>query len=85
MVGTVLDSLDQIGDVRILVMPDHPTPVEKMTHTKDPVPFIAYDSNGALKMNSPASGYSEEEAKKSGILVQPGHQLLDRLIKGEIC
>lgn len=44
VVGTIINNLSQIGDCRILVTPDHPTPVAKRTHTRDPVP-----SSGALK------------------------------------
>ncbi|MBN1956596.1 MAG: cofactor-independent phosphoglycerate mutase [Desulfuromonadales bacterium] len=73
VVGTVLSRMDEIGDCRLLVTPDHPTPVEKRTHTSDPVPFILYDSRQASI--STAAHYSEREAQKSGLLV-PGHQLL---------
>lgn len=73
VVGTILSRMDEIGDCRLLVTPDHPTPVEKRTHTSDPVPFILYDSRQASI--STAAHYSEREAQKSGLLV-PGHQLL---------
>lgn len=79
VVGTVLNRLDEIGDCRILVTPDHPTPVEKRTHTSDPVPFILFDSRRAL--DATAVAYSEAEAKRSGELV-PGHQLLSLLMDG---
>ncbi|SHJ58535.1 phosphoglycerate mutase [Malonomonas rubra DSM 5091] len=78
VVGTVLDSLEQIGDCRILVTPDHPTPVAKRTHTSDPVPFIMFDSR--TDEAASVAGYSEAEAKASGLLVA-GHQLLPLLIE----
>lgn len=78
VVGTLLENLDKIGDCRILVMPDHPTPVEKRTHTSDPVPYILFDSR---KEAEPcAEGYSEAEAKRCGEVV-PGFQLLPMLLE----
>jgi 2,3-bisphosphoglycerate-independent phosphoglycerate mutase len=77
VVGTVLQNLAEIGDCRILVTPDHPTPVEKRTHTSDPVPFILFDSTA--EKDSSATGYCEAEAKRCGSLVA-GHQLLPMLL-----
>jgi 2,3-bisphosphoglycerate-independent phosphoglycerate mutase len=73
VVGTVLQQLDQIGDCRILVTPDHPTPVERRTHTSDPVPFVLFDSR--QNQNSTVTGYSEKEAASTGLKVD-GHELL---------
>jgi 2,3-bisphosphoglycerate-independent phosphoglycerate mutase len=78
VVGTILENLSTIGDCRILVLPDHPTPVEKRTHTSDPVPYILFDSREEL--DSSAIGYSEVEAKRCGELV-PGYQLLPMLLE----
>lgn len=77
IVGTVIENISKIGDCRILITPDHPTPVEKRTHTSDPVPYILYDSRHHFA--SQAKGYSEAEAKRCGEIV-PGHQLLSLLI-----
>jgi 2,3-bisphosphoglycerate-independent phosphoglycerate mutase len=77
VVGTVVESLAQIGDCRILITPDHPTPVEKRTHTSDPVPYILFDST--TKIESAATGYSEDEAKRCGETIA-GHQLLPLLL-----
>ncbi|MFK5925680.1 MAG: cofactor-independent phosphoglycerate mutase [Desulfuromusa sp.] len=77
VVGTVIDSIPEIGDCRILITPDHPTPVEKRTHTSDPVPYILFDSRQDI--NSEAKAYSESEAKRCGKTV-PGHQLLSMLM-----
>ena len=77
VVGTVLDNLKTIGDCKILVTPDHPTPVAKRTHTSDPVPYVLYDSRCDLA--SPAQSYSEAQAKKYGEVV-PGHQLLSMML-----
>lgn len=77
VVGTVIENIPNIGDCRILITPDHPTPVEKRTHTSDPVPYILFDSR--LNVDSAAKVYSEAEAKRCGEVV-PGHQLLSMLI-----
>lgn len=78
VVGTIINSLDQIGDCRILVTPDHPTPVARRTHTRDPVPFVLYDSR--CDFASPAIAYSEKEAAKTGYSVK-GHELLNLLLE----
>lgn len=78
VVGTLLENLDRIGECRILVMPDHPTPVMKRTHTPDPVPYILFDSRVAAATDTQC--YSEAEAKRSGNLV-PGHQLMPLLLE----
>ncbi|MEA3544077.1 MAG: phosphoglycerate mutase, partial [Thermodesulfobacteriota bacterium] len=78
VVGTVIENIAEIGDCRILITPDHPTPVEKRTHTSDPVPYILFDSRH--NVDSQANGYSEAEAKRCGEII-PGHQLLSMLIE----
>lgn len=78
VVGTIINHLDQIGDCRILVTPDHPTPVVKRTHTSDPVPFVLFDSR--CDFASSARAYSEKEALKTGYRVK-GHELLNLLIE----
>ena len=65
------------GDVRILAMPDHPTPIELKTHVGEPVPFILWgpgiEANGA-------AGYSEAEAQATGVLLDPGRLVMDELL-----
>lgn len=63
-------------DVRILVLPDHPTPIAKRTHVSDPVPYMLYDSNTPVENQF---RYNEKEAKASGIYVAEGHKLIDHL------
>ena len=66
-------------DYRILVLPDHPTPVRLRTHTSDPVPFVLFDSTKQLKR---IARFSEAEAAAAGNYVEDGYRLLDQLIKG---
>lgn len=77
VVGTIIENLPEIGDCRILITPDHPTPVEKRTHTSDPVPYVLFDSR--YELDSSATAYSEAEAKRCGDVV-PGHQLISMLM-----
>ncbi|MFC1866390.1 cofactor-independent phosphoglycerate mutase [Chloroflexota bacterium] len=69
----------QPGNLRLLVMPDHPTPIAKKTHVAEPVPFIlwgpGFRSNGAI-------GFSEAEAGKTGIFVDKGYNIMAKLVVG---
>ncbi len=78
VVGTVLEGLQEFDAYRVLVTPDHPTPLALMTHTSDPVPFILYGSDGAFTGN--AEAYSEKQAAASGVKVDPGWKLMEKLL-----
>ncbi len=79
IVKPILDGISKF-DYRVLVLPDHPTPLRLRTHTSEPVPFIIYDSTDEIQ--SPAKSYDEFEAKKSGVYVDDGYTLMDLFIKG---
>jgi len=80
IVGRVVAGLPDLGAYRVLVLPDHPTPVGRMTHTSDPVPYILFDSSGKFKNKVAASGYSEEQARSTGQVVDPGCGLIPRML-----
>ena len=63
-------------DYRLLVLPDHPTPICIRTHTADNVPYLLYDSR---KEEHHTYHYNEKEAAKTGILKEEGHKLIDEL------
>lgn len=63
-------------DYRILVLPDHPTPLRIRTHSAEPVPYLLYDSTKSL---NEGLLYNEKQAKKSGRYVEKGHELIDHL------
>ena len=65
-------------DFRLLILPDHPTPIRVRTHTADDVPYLLYDST--LERNESWS-YNERVAVKSGNFVDKGHTLIDRLFE----
>ena len=78
VVGTVVDAIEQIGDCRILVLPDHPTPVELRTHTSKAVPYILFDSRKQQIQRE--TGYSEVSAEATGVQAV-GHELLNQLLE----
>lgn len=79
IVAPVKAAMDASGEpYRILVLPDHPTPIRCRTHTADPVPYVIYDST---RTGNSGLRYTEAEAAKTGITVYPGHTLMDRFLK----
>ena len=65
-------------DYRMLVLPDHPTPLKIRTHSPDPVPYVYYDST---KERKSLARYTEEEARATGIFEPQGHKLMERFLK----
>lgn len=78
IVGPLLDGLEKFGDYKIMILPDHPTPLSLRTHTSDPVPFVIYHKSSAK--DNGAQGYDEAEAGKTGLFVSEGHTLMDRFM-----
>ena len=77
LIRNLTASLDASGEeYRMMVLPDHPTPIRVRTHTADPVPFLLYDST---KKAAGQAAYSERTARESGLVVQKGCELIDRL------
>ena len=77
VIKRLTDALDSKNvDYRMLVLPDHPTPVRVRTHTADNVPYLLYDSTDMKKENW---NYNEKDAAASGRLVEAGHTLIDHL------
>jgi 2,3-bisphosphoglycerate-independent phosphoglycerate mutase len=64
-------------DVALLVMPDHPTPLEIKTHVGEPVPFLIWGPGFAP---NGAGAFTEKEARATGLAVAPGHLLMGRLL-----
>lgn len=77
VIKPVVDYMNANGiDFRMLVLPDHPTPICVRTHTSDSVPYMLYDSTDLWDKSW---NYNEEEAKESGNYVAKGHELIDYL------
>ncbi len=75
----MLDYLENCGeDYRILIMPDHPTPLNTMTHSAEPVPYLIFDSRKKLEgVNS----FTENNAKSTGIFVKHGPKIMEKLLE----
>lgn len=77
VIGPLVEALKEKGeDFRMLILPDHPTPIRVRTHTADAVPYLLYDS---AKEESHTWDYNEAEAKESGNYVAKGHEMIDVL------
>ncbi len=74
------DELDKRGiDFRMMILPDHPTPIKLKTHVSDPVPYIIYDSrDDSVKGDL---DYTEANGKKTGIFIEKGYTLMDRFLE----
>ncbi|MFH1576499.1 MAG: phosphoglycerate mutase, partial [Candidatus Margulisiibacteriota bacterium] len=78
--GKVLSEIRNLKlDIRILVLPDHPTPIKLMTHTANEVPFVIYQ-NGEPGVGGRVQGYNEKEIRKSKIRIKDGYKLLNLLL-----
>lgn len=79
VIRVVKEQLEAGGeDFRLLVLPDHPTPIRLRTHVGEPVPFLLYDSTD--KKSSDLL-YNESDAKKSGIYIENGYKIIDHLFE----
>ncbi|KAF0156502.1 MAG: 2 3-bisphosphoglycerate-independent phosphoglycerate mutase [Syntrophaceae bacterium] len=80
IVGPILNNIGKLGDYRILVLSDHPTPIDLKTHVGDPSPFAVLSSR---KEENLAVGrpFTEAAARESGILVSPGYLLMEKFIR----
>lgn len=82
VVGNVLKGITAFQEYKILVLPDHATPLEVRTHTEEPVPFIIYDSR--IKQYHEHRMYDETIAERDDVLFfEEGHRLMDYFIKSE--
>ena len=77
VIGPLVKELKEKGeDLRMLVLPDHPTPIRVRTHTSDAVPYLLYDST---REETHTWDYNEAEAKESGNYVAKGHEMIEVL------
>lgn len=80
VVSYIKNTLEEKGiDYRMLILPDHPTPLCLRTHTKDAVPYIIYDNTD--EKDSGVDCYTEAGAAKTGIVIEEGHKLINEFIK----
>lgn len=78
ILGPLLKELPALGDYTLMVLPDHPTPLDIRTHVATPVPYLLYRSNA--EQDSGVSIFSENTAAQTGIYVDPGYTLIRRAL-----
>ncbi len=83
VIKPVVDGLVKNGeDFRMMVLPDHPTPITVRTHTMDPVPYLIYDSTSPKEG---LSSYNERTAATTGIYWPEGYKLMSHLLREDLC
>ncbi len=79
IVGTILKGMKAFKQYKVLVLPDHPTPLSVRTHTADPVPYVIY-SNADGSTSAHGKTFDEVSAGLSGISVEKGFELIERFL-----
>lgn len=74
VLAPVVAELEKMGDFKVLVTPDHATPLSLKTHTNDPIPFFIYDSRTD---NSGVNGFCEKTAKETGYYIENGFTIMN--------
>jgi len=83
ILGPIMEALKAAGeDFSVMITPDHPTPIEIQTHSREEVPFVIYRTTGG-EVNG-AESYDEEQAKATGYYVDKGCKLMNLLVKNEL-
>jgi len=77
VVGTFLEYSKDKDDFRIMVLPDHATPLSLKTHTSEAIPFAIYGKDTA---KGEFLSYNEKEAQKSQLYFEHGYQLMEYFI-----
>lgn len=75
----VLDYLESHGDYKVMILPDHPTPIATRTHASDPVPYLIYCKGNEL--DSGVSSINEKTAAQTGNFIEVGCELMKHFLK----
>lgn len=81
IIGPVFDALKKYNEFRMLILPDHYTPIIKKTHTSEPVPFTIYSTDSGERSNL---SFSESNAEQTGLRVKKGYKLMSHFIEGNL-
>jgi len=79
IVGAILKGIKEFKRYKVLVLPDHPTPLSVRTHTADPVPYVIY-SNEDAATSAHGKTFDEVSAGLSGISIEKGFELIERFL-----
>ena len=79
VIGYLREKLSKAGiDYKMMVLPDHPTPISLKTHVSDPVPYLIYDSTKEVENDT---DYCEKSAQNSGRYIEKGYELMTHFLK----
>jgi 2,3-bisphosphoglycerate-independent phosphoglycerate mutase len=81
VVRTMIEGLKRFPEYRVMVLPDHRTPIVRKTHTAEPVPFAILSSKDVANNPRKDTAFNEPSAQASGFFVEQGSSLMDLLIK----
>ena len=79
VVGAILKGMEEFKRYKVLVLPDHPTPLSVRTHTADPVPYVIYSNEGGT-LSAHGKKFDEVSAGQSGISIEKGYELIERFL-----
>ena len=79
VVGLLRNELDLFQDLRVMIIPDHPTPLATRTHSSEKVPYLIFDKNNPCPNGI---GHYHEKAAQAGLHIPAGHELMDYFIRG---
>lgn len=82
IVGPMLRGLEKFGAYRVLIAPDHPTPISIKTHASDPVPFIYFDSEKHQRPQAHRR-YTEKDAATTGLVIEEGFRCWNAIVMGQ--
>ncbi|MBQ8780445.1 MAG: cofactor-independent phosphoglycerate mutase [Oscillospiraceae bacterium] len=77
ILGLILPELDKYDDYKLMILPDHPTPLALKTHTNDPVPFMIYQKS---KENEGKAVFTEKTAAETGLFIEKGPEIMKYFI-----
>jgi 2,3-bisphosphoglycerate-independent phosphoglycerate mutase len=76
VVGFLKTELEKAGvEYKMLILPDHPTPIKLKTHVSDPVPYVIYPADAKSGLS-----YNEKNAKETGVYIEKGYELMSRFL-----
>ena len=77
VLSILLEGLEKYDDYKIMILPDHPTPIVTKTHARDAVPYMIYHKNAPVEG---VETINEETAKATGNFIEKGSELLGRFV-----
>ena len=80
IVGPILAGAEKFEEFRLLILPDHFTPLAIRTHSPEPVPFVLFSSEEGKNPLKRDRSFDEESAEKTGILIERGYELMEKFI-----